>query len=833
MKLLVKQSATSVKASVFIQDSSSTVGAGLGGLVFNTSGLTAYYYREGDASSTAITLVTMTLGTWTSSGFIVVDGTNMKGMYQLGLPNACFSNLGSVVVYLQGATNMAPCVLEIQVVAFDPTDATRMGLSALPNAAASASGGLLTFGTGTGQVNPTSGKVPATLASTDVTGNVSSNVLTWNGTSVGTIPPDAVFIHSGTAQSGSTSSTIKLDSGASGTDNLYQNQIVFIRSGTGAGESAIIASYVAGTKVATIQGTWATTPDATSVFSILPFGTLGTVSANVTQWNTFSVPGTAIHGIPDINVLYWSGHLAIADGNNYPSVNVVDIQGSNSVGTAGYFGIDWASIANKTSTNALTNTTISSTQSVANVTIGGYASGQDPATLVLDVSASLHNTAGTIGAKINAGGSAGDPWSTALPGAYASGTAGNIVGNNLNASVGSRMATFTLPTNFSSLSIDVSGRMDLGKVLGTASTGAAGYVGVDWGALTNKTTTNALTGTTISTSQTITSVSGSVGSVTGNVGGNVVGSVASVTGNVGGNVVGSVGSVTGNVNGNLVGTIGGYASGQDPATLVLDVAASLHNTPGTIGSKINASGSSADPWTTLLPGSYTTGQAGYIVGHNLDTNTASRMASFTLPTNFSSLAITPSGYTTVGSYASGQDPATLVLDVSASLHNLPGSIGGKINSAAAAGDPWTADIPGTYMAGQAGFIVGTNLDAKVSSRMATFALPPNFTNLSVDANGRVEIQSGITRNVALLNFEFPMVLSRDHFSPAIGLGNTVVAEKSQDGAPYVPCDNPVREVGNGTYAIDLSANDMNAGIVKLLFSAPTTDDVDVVIRTTP
>ena len=134
-KLLIKQGATSVKATVFIQDSSSTTGVGLTGLVFNTGSLTAYYYREGDASSTAITLATMTLGTWATGGFIVVDGTNMKGLYQLGLPNACFANLGSVVVYLTGAANMAPVVLEFQVVAFDPTDGVRAGLTALPSAA--------------------------------------------------------------------------------------------------------------------------------------------------------------------------------------------------------------------------------------------------------------------------------------------------------------------------------------------------------------------------------------------------------------------------------------------------------------------------------------------------------------------------------------------------------------------------------------------------------------------------------------------------------------------------------------------------------------------------
>lgn len=51
------------------------------------------------------------------------------------------------------------------------------------------------------------------------------------------------------------------------------------------------------------------------------------------------------------------------------------------------------------------------------------------------------------------------------------------------------------------LSVDASGRVDLGKVLGTASAGAVGYVGVDWGAVANKTTANALTGTTIATTQ--------------------------------------------------------------------------------------------------------------------------------------------------------------------------------------------------------------------------------------------------------------------------------------------------------------------------------------------
>ncbi len=67
--------------------------------------------------------------------------------------------------------------------------------------------------------------------------------------------------------------------------------------------------------------------------------------------------------------------------------------------------------------------------------------------------------------------------------------------------IGVPATVFTTPPNFDLLSIDSSGRMDLGKILGTTSVGAVGYVGVDWGQVTNKTTTNALTGTTIATTQ--------------------------------------------------------------------------------------------------------------------------------------------------------------------------------------------------------------------------------------------------------------------------------------------------------------------------------------------
>jgi hypothetical protein len=57
---------------------------------------------------------------------------------------------------------------------------------------------------------------------------------------------------------------------------------------------------------------------------------------------------------------------------------------------------------------------------------------------VWDEPTSGHATAGTTGAALTAAGSAGDPWATSVPGAYAAGTAGYIVGTNLNATVSSR-----------------------------------------------------------------------------------------------------------------------------------------------------------------------------------------------------------------------------------------------------------------------------------------------------------------------------------------------------------------------------------------------------------
>ncbi len=129
MKLSKFAGATSEIWQIFVRDSSSTTGAGLTGLVNNTSGLTAYYHRDTDTTATAISLVSMTVGTFTSSGFKEIDATHMPGWYQFCPPNAAIaSGAKSCGFHLQGVTNMAPLPIEVQLTTVNP-DSAAFGLS--------------------------------------------------------------------------------------------------------------------------------------------------------------------------------------------------------------------------------------------------------------------------------------------------------------------------------------------------------------------------------------------------------------------------------------------------------------------------------------------------------------------------------------------------------------------------------------------------------------------------------------------------------------------------------------------------------------------------------
>jgi len=119
----------------------------------------------------------------------------------------------------------------------------------------------------------------------------------------------------GSCQAGSTSTTIKLDPGASATDHLYDEMVVFLTSGTGAGQARRgRRDYSGTTKVMSVTPAWTTTPDLTSTFVILPFsspwdeatadlttsGSVGTFLANAFPPNFSSLGVTAAGKVSEV-----------------------------------------------------------------------------------------------------------------------------------------------------------------------------------------------------------------------------------------------------------------------------------------------------------------------------------------------------------------------------------------------------------------------------------------------------------------------------------------------------------------------------------------------------
>lgn len=92
-----------------------------------------------------------------------------------------------------------------------------------------------------------------------------------------------------------------------------------------------------------------------------------------------------------------------------------------------------------------------------------------------------------------------------------------------------------------------------------------------------------------------------------------------------------------------------------------------------------------------------------------------------------------------------------------------------------------------------------------------------------------DLPSGVSKNVALSNFQFLMVLSSDRVTPATG--KTVVSQISKDGGAFANTINSVVEISNGVYKIDLTQTEMNADMFTLKFTESTCDQRTITIKT--
>lgn len=436
---------TSQTINVFIRDSTSTTGAGLSGLVFNSSGLIAYYMLP-KAAAVAISLATLAAVTsvWSSGGFKEIDATHCPGWYRLDVPDAVLASGRFSDIHLQGATNMAPLPIEIELTATNNQSATafitgvnslapptnwnlevidgsgRLDISKIAGTSQTArdlgASVLLSTGTGTGQLDFSSGVVKANLAQilgtalTETAGllaagfkqffNIASPTSTMN------------LITAVTTTTTATTATNLTNAPTSG--DFTATMKTSLNAATPASVVGAVGS-VTGNVGGNVNGSVASVVGAVGSVT----GAVGSVTGNVGGL----VVGSVASVVADVGITQAGADKVWASAAR----------------TLTSFGTLVADVA--TAVWAAATRTLSAF--AFQPTVGGYASGQDPATLVLDVSAASHNIANSIGAKINAAGGAADPWATTIPGAYGAGTAGYALGNMIPLSLKYDFTTIT------------------------------------------------------------------------------------------------------------------------------------------------------------------------------------------------------------------------------------------------------------------------------------------------------------------------------------------------------------------------------------------------------
>lgn len=651
---------------------------------------------DGNTEKTGLTIANTDIKVWKNGATTLANKNSggathiANGIYYTVLDATDTDTLGPMVIFSH-VTGALPIKLDAVVLTANVFDSIIAGSDLLDtsvvqwtgtNVATPDTAGYpkvtIKSGTGAGEVNLSSGNLAGSVASVvgavgsvtgnvggsvaSVTGNVGGNVVGSVGSVTGNVggnvvgsvasvtaavtlsAKDTLAIRNNTAQAGA-AGTITLDASASATDNIYNGSYIRIDSGTGAIQTRLIIAYNGTTKVATVNRNWTTTPNNTSVFTIL-----SSDSAKTDDNAAITVAG------------YISGQAPLQ-----PTVagRTLDVT------TTGEAGIDWANIGSPTTSVNLSGTTISTSQVVASVT-GAVGS----------VTGAVGSVTGNVGGNVT--GSVGSIASGGIT--SASFGAGAITSSAI---AGAAITATSIATGAITSAKFAADAIDSNAI---AATGASEIAAAVWDLTRTGHSTAGTFGEGVASVQG--SVTGSVGSVTGNVGGNVVGSVASVSGNVGGNVTGSVGSVaTGGITASsfAAGAIDAAAIATDAITsaelatsavteiagAVWDITLASHLTGGTTGAALNAAGAAGDPWSTSLPGSYTSGQAGYILGTNLDALVSSRLAPTTSGRTLDVTATGEAGidWGNIGSPTTSVNLSGTTISTSQAVASVSGSVG--------------------------------------------------------------------------------------------------------------------------------------------------------------
>lgn len=701
MKLIATKDATSQIVYVFIRDSSATTGVGLTGLAYNSASLVAYYVRPG-GSATAITLATQTTtGAYSSGGFVEVSSTNMPGVYRFDVPNAVLATgVDSAVVMLKGATNMEPVVIEFQLIAANLQDAVHFGITGIPNAAAGASGGIPINGANAGNVS-FSGTVTYTgnvtysdgiTVSAPSTSNRSGVTITGNGTGSGVLATGGATGHGVSAVGGATSGNGIRAAGTAG------NSVALNLIGQGSAAGLLSTGGATGHGISAVGG--ATSGDGISAAAATSGHGLTVTGVGTTKHGLNATGGsTSSHGISaagggtgsglrvtggatgtgigvvgggtsgnGINVTTTSGHgvnlapvgtdahgLLVTGGNGGTSDGLKAVAGTGGVPIRGNITgnitgtIDTvATLTNAPSDSSGTTTLLSRLSSARagyldNLSAGAVALASSLSTLsgIFTGITSLAQWLGLIAGKQTGN-------STARTEIRATGAGSGTFDETTDSQEALRDrgdAAWTTATGFSTL--DAAGvrsavglaSANLDTQLDALPTAAENATAV-WGAGTRVLTAIDEDTTTLDLDATIRAA---VGLASANMDTQLaaiddavdteVAAIKVVTDKLGGMIETTTdGDIFTAVALQNAPGAGSAPTASEIADAVWDEAIAGHAISGSTGEALAAAGAAGDPWITALPGSYSSGQAGYIVGTNLNATVSSRAASSVLGT---------------------------------------------------------------------------------------------------------------------------------------------------------------------------------------------------------
>src|SRR5262245_29997342 len=130
MSYALKKGTTSKILLVYALDASD-MRSGKTGLNSRTANASAAYIREGEAQVRQIPLADGKLGEHRAGSFIEIDDKLLPGVYQFGLPDEVLAAGAETVTLVLRFPAAVIEPISIHLVAYDPQDADRLGMSAL------------------------------------------------------------------------------------------------------------------------------------------------------------------------------------------------------------------------------------------------------------------------------------------------------------------------------------------------------------------------------------------------------------------------------------------------------------------------------------------------------------------------------------------------------------------------------------------------------------------------------------------------------------------------------------------------------------------------------